>query len=94
MRFNYFQREHFGIYSSIAPGLDINGGSETDCFGRHTLAGAAVDLRLVGLTAGAGHHWGFIEFGMMASLKDPDHIFLFGSQLIKIGYSYKFYNYN
>ncbi len=92
VRFNYFRREHFGIYSSIAPGLDINGGSETDCFGRHTLAGAAVDLRLVGLTAGAGQHWGFIEFGMMASLKDPDHIFLFGSQLIKIGYSYKFHN--
>ena len=90
VRFNYFRRKHFGIYSSIAPGIDINGGSEADGFGRHTLAGAAVDLRLVGLTAGGGSHWGFIEFGMMAALKNPDSIFLFGSQLVKAGYVYKF----
>lgn len=90
VRFNYFRREHFGIYSSIAPGIDINGGSETDCFGRHTLAGVAVDLRLVGLTAGVGQHWGFVEFGLMAALKDPNYIFLFGSQLVKVGYTYKF----
>lgn len=90
VRFNYFRREHFGIYSSIAPGIDINGGSETDCFGRHTMAGPAIDLRLVGLTAGNGQHWGFVEFGLMAALKNPDNIFLFGSQLVKIGYTYKF----
>lgn len=90
VRFNYLRREHFGMYSSIAPGIDINGGSETDCFGKHTLAGAAVDLRLVGITAGSGQYWGFAEFGLMAALQNPDHIFLFGSQLIKIGFTYKF----
>lgn len=89
VRFNYLRREHFGMYSSIAPGIDINGGSETDCFGKHTLAGAAVDLRLVGITAGSGQYWGFAEFGLMAALQNPDHIFLFGSQLIKIGFTYK-----
>lgn len=90
VRFNYLRREHFGMYSSIAPGIDINGGSETDCFGKHTLTGAAVDLRLVGITAGSGQYWGFAEFGLMAALQNPDHIFLFGSQLIKIGFTYKF----
>lgn len=90
VRFNYLRREHFGMYSSIAPGIDINGGSETDCFGRHTLAGAAIDLRLVGFTAGSGQYWGFAEFGLMAALKNPDTIFLFGSQLIKVGFTYKF----
>lgn len=90
VRFNYFRRQHFGIYSSIAPGLDINGGSETDCFGRHTVAGLAADLRLVGFTVGGRRHWLFAEFGMMAALKDTDTIFLFGSQLVKVGYVYRF----
>lgn len=90
VRFNYLRLEHFGMYSSLAPGLCINGGSETDCFGKHTAAGAAIDLRLVGFTAGSGPYWGFAEFGLMAALKNPDAIFLFGSQLIKIGFTYKF----
>lgn len=90
IRFNYCRKEHFGVYSSIAPGIDINGGSEVDCFGNHTVAGPAIDLRLVGITAGAGQCWGFAEFGMMAALQNPEHIFLFGSQIFKVGFTYKF----
>lgn len=89
-RFNYFRRPNVQIYSAIAAGIDVNGGTETDYRGRKTVVGAAMDLRLAGVEAGAGHWWGFFDIGGTFALKNTNTIFLMGSQLMKVGLSYKF----
>lgn len=85
LRFDYCRKEHFGMYSSIAAGIDVNGGSQTDEFGRKTVVGISADLRLIGLRAGAGRWWGFIDAGCLAGMRDRDHIFMLGSSLVRAG---------
>ena len=88
VRFNYFRREHVEIYSSISAGMDINGGSEKNGFGQNTVCGFAADLRLVGVSAGSGHWWGFAEFGGLYALRNKDTMFLMNSEMIRVGISY------
>ena len=90
LRFNFLNWQHVGLYASFAAGIDINGGSQENDFGKRTMAGAAVDLRFLGIRAGSGHYWGFADFGGMVALKSPNAIFLFGSQLARAGFTYKF----
>lgn len=90
MRFNYLNKKHFNLYSIISLGLDVNGGTKADCFGKKTLVGAAADLRLIGFKFGSGHCWGFVDLGLLAALKDQNTIFLLGSELCRVGFSYKF----
>lgn len=90
VRFNYMNNRYVNLYSSIAAGMDINGGSETDCFGRHTLVGIAADLRLIGVRAGDGNYWGFADIGCLAAMKNTDTLFMVGSQIFRIGFSYRF----
>ncbi len=89
-RFNYFRREHVGLYSALAVGIDFNGGTELDGFGKHTQVGVAADLRLIGVTIGGGHWWGYAELGGIFALRNTGTLFLLGSELVKCGVSYKF----
>ena len=89
-RFSYINRDAVRLYSTIAVGMDINGGSQTDCFGNHTIAGFAADLRLIGVSIGTGRCRGFIDFGGMVAMKDSNAIFMLGSQLARIGFTYRF----
>ena len=90
INFTYFRRPHVGLYSALGAGIDINGGTEVDYAGRKTEVGAAIDLRLVGVTAGAGHWWGFFDIGGTFAMQNKDAIFLMGSQLMRIGACYRF----
>lgn len=90
LRFNYFRREHVGIYSAIAAGIDINGGTEVDIAGNRTAVGAALDLRFVGIQAGGGHWWGFAELGGLFGIKNTNAIYMMNSAIVKAGISYKF----
>lgn len=89
-RFNYVRRPHFGVYSALSFGLDINGGSEANGFGKYTVACMAGDIRLVGFRGGNGHWWGFAELGALAALQNGNIIYMLGSELIRAGVSYKF----
>lgn len=90
LRFNYFRRPHVGLYSAISAGMDINGGSEKDGFGRNTVCCFAADVRLLGLRAGGGNWWGFVEFGALAAMQNSNIIYMMGSELIRAGLSCKF----
>ena len=90
VRFNYFRREHVELYSAIAAGMDINGGTETDSFGRHTEVGVAADLRFIGAAFGSGCWWGFIELGGTYALRNKNCMYLMNSEIFKLGVSYKF----
>lgn len=90
IRFNYFRREHVGLYSALAVGLDINGGTEKNGFGQNTVVGADLDLRPIGVIFGAGHYWGYVELGCLNALKSKDTMFLLCSEIVRAGLSYKF----
>ncbi|MCQ2184500.1 MAG: hypothetical protein MJY62_03715 [Bacteroidales bacterium] len=90
IRFNYFRRNHVGLYSSISGGLGINGGSEANGFGKKTVCCGAFQLCLVGVRAGAGHWWAFADFGLLASMQSPNIMYMLGSELVKAGVSFKF----
>lgn len=90
IRFNYFRREHVGLYSALAVGMDINGGTEKNGRGQKTVVGAALDLRPIGVIFGAEHYWGYVELGCLNALKSKDEMFLLCSEIVRIGLSYKF----
>lgn len=90
IRFNYFRREHVGLYSALAVGMDINGGTEKNGRGQKMVVGAALDLRPIGVIFGAEHYWGYVELGCLNALKSKDEMFLLCSEIVRIGLSYKF----
>lgn len=90
VRFTYFWKEHVNLYSSIALGLDINGGSETDLRGHHTGFGAALDVTILGIAAGKNHWQGLIELGGLSALKNKDTMYMMCSKIIALGVSYSF----
>lgn len=90
LRFNYFRRPHVGLYSAVSAGVDINGGSEKDGFGRNAVCCFAADVRLLGLRAGGGRWWGFVEVGGLAAMQNSNIIYMMGSELIRAGLSCKF----
>lgn len=90
VRFNYFRREHVGLYSAISAGIDFNGGSEVDGFGRHVQLGLAADLRFIGVTLGNRHWWGYAELGGIYALRNKNCMYLMNSEIFRVGASYKF----
>ena len=90
VRFNYFRREHVGLYSAVGVGIDINGGTEKNAFGRNTIVGAALDLRPLGVIFGGGHYWGYVEIGGLNALQSTNAMFMLGSELVRAGLSFKF----
>lgn len=90
VRFNYFRREHVGIYSSLAVGVDINGGTEKNGFGQNTVIGAALELRPIGVTFGGGQWWGYFELGCINGMKNKNAMFMLASEILKAGISIKF----
>lgn len=90
VRFNYFRREHVELYSGLGLGMDINGGSETDAFGNHTLTGIAAQFCAIGVAAGKDHWWGFFDLGGTYALKNGSNMFMLSSQIMKIGVAYRF----
>lgn len=90
IRFNYLRADHVGLYSSLAAGMDLNGGTEKDGFGRNVQVGAALDIRLIGVRVGGGHWWGYAELGGLFALRNPQCMYMLGSSLGRVGVSYKF----
>lgn len=91
MRFTWFDSEYVSLYTALGAGLGINGGTETDAYGRHTLCGFAFDLSLIGVTVDWNRWSVFAEFGGLTSFKDvKTTIFMFNSRMISIGAGFKF----
>ena len=89
-RFTWFNREHISLYSSIGAGIGINGGTETDYLGRHTLCAVAVDIAPIGITAEWDRWFISGELGGLYSMKNTVSIFMLNSRILSIGAGVRF----
>ena len=79
-----------GMYTGLGVGLNLNGGTEYDQWGKRVVPGLAVDLSLISLEYTVSH-WGVsLELGGLTSMKDKNTIFMVFSRMINLGVSYKF----
>lgn len=91
MRFTWFDSEYVSLYTSLGAGLGLNGGSETDAFGRHTLCGFAFDLSLIGVSVDWNRWCVFAEFGGLTSFKNvKTTVFMLNSRIISVGAGFRF----
>lgn len=84
LRFTYFHRPHVNLYTALYGGMTINGGTETDMYGRKTAVAPAMGLTLLGLRAGKDHWFVSLELGGLNALTDKNFIYMVGSRLLTI----------
>lgn len=90
VRFTFMHTQHVNLYAGLGVGVDINGGSETDLKGKHTAAGAAVNITALGIRAGNGHWYGSAELGGLYALKNMNAIYMVSSRILTVGVGYTF----
>jgi len=90
LRFSYLYTKYVSMHSGLGVGLNINGGTEVDAYGHHTVCAPVLNLTLVAVTVGYKHWFGAVEFGGMYSLLNQNQVFMFGSRLITASVGVRF----
>lgn len=80
-RATYLHHPNVNLYSSFGLGVLVNGGTEVDGYGRHTVAAPAFDFRLIGLSANWRRYFLTVDYGGMYSLLNANTIFLAKSRM-------------
>ena len=81
LRFTYCHKPHINLYSSLSLGLTVNGGTETDMYGRKVACAAGWGFTLLGIKAGGEHLFGTIEIGGMNAIAGRNFIYMLGSRM-------------
>lgn len=90
VRFSYLWTKYVSMHSGLGIGLNINGGSEPDPYGKYTLCSMAVDVTLVGVAVGYEHWFGTVDFGGLFAMNGQNQVFMFGSKIIRASIGYRF----
>ncbi|MBR6167900.1 MAG: hypothetical protein IKQ50_05680 [Paludibacteraceae bacterium] len=90
IRFTYFFHENVNLYSGLGFGMDINGGTEKNAFGKTTEVGAAINFTVIGLSANYDRWFWTVDFGGMYALKNTNTIFMASSRIINVGFGARF----
>ena len=85
IRFTYFHHPYVNLYSGLGLGIGINGGTETNAQGKHTDAGAALQVTVLGLSANWKRWCWSVDLGGLYSLKNANTIFMASSRIISVG---------
>ena len=90
VRFTYFHHEYVNLYSGLGVGIGINGGTETNAYGKYTDVGAAINVTLFGVSANYDRWFWTVDFGGLYSLKNANAIFMASSRIINVGFGARF----
>ena len=90
VRFTYFHHPNVNLYSGLGLGLGINGGTETNAYGKHADIGAAVNVTVFGVSANYDRWFWTVDFGGMTSLKNANAIYMACSRIINVGFGARF----
>lgn len=89
-RATYLHHPNVNLYSSFGFGVLVNGGTEVDGYGRHTVAAPAFDFRLIGLSANWKQLFFTVDYGGMYSLLNANTIFLVKSRMFTASVGVRF----
>ena len=89
VRFTYLHHKYVNLYSSLSAGIDVNGGSEVDFYGRHTVVSPACNFGFFGISANYGPWFGSFELGGMYALKDGQTIYMASCRLLTLSFGYR-----
>jgi hypothetical protein len=90
VKFTYFYHPNVNIYSGLGFGMGINGGTETNMYGKRTDVGAAFNLTLVGVSANYDRWFWTFDLGGLYSLKNANTIFMMASRIMNVGFGARF----
>ena len=90
IRFTYFHHPNVNLYSGLGIGLDINGGTETNSFGKTTDFGAAINFTVFGVSANYDRWFWTVDLGGLYALRDANTIFMASSRIINVGLGVRF----
>ncbi len=90
VRFDWFRRTHFRLFSTVRLGIDINTGSEKDYLGRNTAVGIAIDPTFIGCSYGWEHWFAAFELGSLSALCGTAQIFMVQSKTFALSGGYRF----
>lgn len=83
-RFTYCNIKYLSLYSAVGVGLDINGGTESNEYGKKTDFSAAFSLTLLGISANYQRWFWTFEFGGAYALKGQNDVFLLSSRMFTL----------
>ena len=86
----YLHHPYVSMYFALSAGLDINGGSEVDGKGRHTVCAPALDIRLIGVSANYRNWFAAVDVGAMVAMNGGQYIYLLGSRLFTASIGVRF----
>jgi len=85
-RFTYLNIQYLSLYSGIALGLDINGGTETNKYGKKTDCAFAFSVALLGISANYQRWFWTFEYGGAYALKSQHDVFQLKSRMFTLSF--------
>lgn len=85
-RFTYYNHKYVSLYSSLGVGLDINGGTETNMWGKKTDYGFAFSAAVLGVSANYQRWFWTFEYGGTYALKSGNEVFLLKSRIFSLSF--------
>ena len=90
VRFTYFHHPNVNLYSGIGIGMDINGGTEVNGYGQHTVVGFAINGTVFGVSANYDRWFMTVDFGGLTALRDANNFYMAVSRIINVGIGARF----
>ncbi len=90
VRFTYLYNEYVSLHSAIGIGLNVNGGTDVDIYGKRTAFAGALDLTYIGVTVGHGHWYGSFEIGGLFSMKNGSTVYMASSKILRASVGCRF----
>ena len=90
VRFTYLHHPNVNLYSGIGIGMDINGGTEVNAYGKNTEIGLAINGTVFGISANYDRWFMTVDFGGMTALRNANSIYMAVSRIINVGIGARF----
>lgn len=90
IRFTYFNWKYISMHSGLGIGMNINTGTETDGYGKHTVACPAINLNLFGASFNYEQWFAAVELGGLYALKGAQECYMLNSKLVSVSIGIRF----
>lgn len=90
IRFTYYHHPNVNLYSGIGLGIDINGGTEKNGYGKTTEIGFAINGTVFGVSANYDRWFMTVDFGGLTALRNVNNIYMALSRIINVGVGVRF----